>query len=80
MTLDKMSLGEFSHINNGCFIDAMSSVTIGNSVSKSFNTAIVSGGHKVNSSTFECEHLPIIIGDYAWIGVNATILKAVTIG
>ena len=46
----------------------------------SFNVCIISGGHKVNSRTFEGEHLPIIIGDYVWVGVNATILKGVKIG
>ena len=40
----------------------------------------MSGGHKVNSSTFEGEHLPIVINDYVWVGVSAVILKGVTIG
>ena len=26
------------------------------------------------------DHQPIVIGDYVWIGVGATILKGVTIG
>lgn len=34
----------------------------------------------MDSRTFEGEHLPIIIGDYVWVGVNATILKGVKIG
>jgi len=40
----------------------------------------ISGGHDVNSPTFEGDHQPIVIGDYVWIGVGATILKGVTIG
>lgn len=40
----------------------------------------MSGGHKVDSTTFEGEHLPIKIKDYVWIGVNAVVLKGVSIG
>lgn len=53
---------------------------IGNSVSISHRCNIISGGHDVNSPTFEGDHQPIVIGDYVWIGVGATILKGVTIG
>lgn len=80
MSLDKLVIGEYTHINNGTFIDARGGVNIGNNVSISFNVSIVSGGHSVNSPVFAGEHLPVLIQDYAWIGVNATILKGVIIG
>lgn len=40
----------------------------------------MSGGHDMNSPSFEGRHRPIVICDYAWIGVGATILQGVTIG
>lgn len=40
----------------------------------------MSGGHDLNSPSFEGRHLPIIIKDHVWIGVGATVLQGVTIG
>lgn len=77
---DKLKVGQNSHINRGCILDARGGLTIGNNVSISFNSVIMTGGHIVNSPYFEGEHLPIVIKDNVWVGVNATILKGVTIG
>ena len=41
---------------------------------------ISSAGHDVQSTAFGYVSAPISIGDYAWVGINATILKGVTIG
>lgn len=61
-------------------MDGRGIVKIGNSVSISHRVAIVSAGHDPQSPTFGYRSAPITIGDYVWIGVNATILKGVTIG
>ena len=76
----KLNIGNYTHINRGCILQAFGGITIGNSVSISHRCNIISGGHDVNSPTFEGDHQPIVIGDYVWIGVGATILKGVTIG
>lgn len=76
----KISVGSKSHINRNCILDGRGGVTICNNVSISCNVCIISGGHKINSPSFEGEHLPIIINDNVFIGVNATILKNVNIG
>jgi acetyltransferase-like isoleucine patch superfamily enzyme len=73
-------IGKSTHINRGCFIDARGGCSIGDSVSISHNVSIVSGGHNLNSSSFNCFHAPIEIGDYVWIGINAVVLKGVRIG
>lgn len=75
-----ISIGSYTHINRGCILRGDAGVKIGNSVSISFRCNLMSGGHKVNSPTFEGEHEPIVIEDYVWIGVGATVLKGVTIG
>lgn len=80
MNANLLTIGKNSHINRGCTIDARAGITIGDSVSISHNTCIMTGSHDVNSSTFQGKFAPIVINDYAWIGVNATVLQGVTIG
>ena len=80
MTPQQLTIGEYSHINRGCLIDARGSITIGSNVSISHNVSIISGSHDYNSKNFRGRFLPITIEDYVWIGNNATILQNVTIG
>lgn len=82
MTKDigKISIGNFSHINRGVILDGRGGLIIGNNVSISFNSVIMTGGHDPNSVCFQGRFLPIIIEDYVWVGVNATILQGVKIG
>ena len=40
----------------------------------------MSGGHDMNSPSFEGRHQPILICDYVWIGVGVTVLSGVTVG
>ena len=75
-----ISIGNYTHVNRNAVLDARGGVIIGNSVSISHNVVIMSGGHDVNSPSFEGDHRAIVIEDYVWIGVNATVLKGVTIG
>lgn len=80
LPISRLHLGMHTHINRGCLLRAAGGITIGNNVSISYKCNIMSGSHKVNSPTFESEHKSIVIEDYVWIGVGATILKGVTIG
>lgn len=73
-------IGENSHINRGCVIDARGGIEIGNSVSISHGTNIMTGGHDYKSPTFAGLFAPICIEDYVWIGVGCTILQGVKIG
>lgn len=75
-----LKIGMFTHINRGCLLDARGGISIGNSVSISHNVNIVTGGHNYQSESFEGKFEPIIIEDYVWIGVGATILQGVRIG
>lgn len=77
---EKLSIGNRSHINRHCTIDARGGVTIKNKVSISHNVTLCSAGHDCQSPDFDYISAPIIIEDYVWIGINATILKGVTIG
>lgn len=73
-------IGNDSHINRGCILDARGGLSIGSNVSISFNVSILTGSHDSNSLNFNLRYMPIIIGDYVWIGANATILNNVKIG
>lgn len=75
-----LTIGENSHINRGCVIDARGGVKIGNSVSISYGTNVMTGGHDYKSPTFAGVFAPVSIDDYVWIGVGCTILQGVKIG
>lgn len=76
----RVTIGRDTYINRGVWLDGRGIVRIGNSVTISPRVTISSAGHDVQSATFEYVSAPISIGDYAWVGINATILKGVTIG
>ena len=75
-----VEIGEGSHINRGCTLDARAGITIGNSVSVSHRVNIMTGSHDVRSRRFEGVFEPITIADYTWLGIGCTILKGVHIG
>jgi acetyltransferase-like isoleucine patch superfamily enzyme len=76
----KIAIGNYTHINRGCFLDARAEIIIGNNVSISHKVNFISQSHDVNTKNFAGKSAPIIIGDYVWIGINAIILQGVTIG
>ena len=80
MNINRLHIGNYTHINRGCLIDARGGITIQNSVSISHNVSIITGSHDVQSPIFMGVFKPITIEDYVWIGANATILQGVTVG
>ena len=77
---NRLVLGEYSHINKGCIVDARGGLTIGKGVSVSFDVKLLTGGHDVQSAAFDGVFKAIEIGDNAWIGAGATILQGVKVG
>lgn len=55
-------------------------VCIGRNVIINDGVFLLTGSHDVNDPDFRLVTRPIIIHDYAWIGMRATILPGVTIG
>ena len=81
-----LTLGS-GYMNYDCVVDVFSSVTIGHNVviserviiRDSDNHSICEDG--VNPEEYaKQQSLPIVIGNHVWIGMNAIILKGVTIG
>ena len=76
----KVSIGKGTVINEGCFLYTTGGLIIGENVSISSGTWMVTGTHDMNDPLFPDNYLPIVIGDHAWIGVRATLLAGITIG
>lgn len=77
---NQLQVGDWTHINRGCILDARGGLKIGNNVSISYNVTLLTGSHDCFKPDFPGEYLPIRIGDHVWIGANATILNNVKIG
>lgn len=75
-----IEVGEHSHINRECTLDARGGISIGNNVSISHGVKIMTGSHDIQAKHFPGIYEKITIHDYAWLGVGCIILKGVTIG
>ena len=75
-----LKIGEGTHINRGCLLDARGGCYIGDNVSISYRVSLMTGSHDCNSKVFSGVYLPIFIDDYVWIGVGAIVLQGVKIG
>src|SRR5947209_15299210 len=76
----RVSIGNGTVINQGCLIYTSGGLIIGSNVSLSAEVALITGTHDMNHPEFPSDYKPIIIDDYAWIGIRAMILQGVTIG
>jgi len=75
-----VSIGKHTVINHNCFLYTTGGLTIGENVSISSGVWLITGMHDMNHPQFMDSYKPIVIGNYAWIGMRATILGGVTIG
>lgn len=76
----KVAIGKGTVINYGCLLYTTGGLVIGENVSISAGSWLVTGTHDMNDPLFPDKYLPIMIGNHAWIGARATILAGVTIG
>lgn len=76
----KVAIGRGTVINYGCLLYTTGGLIIGEHVSISSGVWLVTGTHDMNDPLFPANYKPIVIGNYVWIGVRATILAGVTIG
>lgn len=80
ITPQRLQIGNHSHINRNCLLDARGFIVIGDNVSVSHNVSIITGSHDIHSKNFQARFLPIKINNHAWIGANAILLQNITIG
>jgi acetyltransferase-like isoleucine patch superfamily enzyme len=73
-------IGAGTVINRGVLLQTLGGLVIGEHVSVSTGVSLVTGAHDMTDPNFSDVMKPIVIGDHAWIGSNATVLGGVTIG
>lgn len=77
---DHLSVGARTFIAQSTEIVALAKVSIGSHVVINDRVTLLTGSHHVSDPTWRQFRKPIVIEDYAWIAVGATILPGVTIG
>ena len=75
-----ITIGDRTTINENCHLDGRGGLYIGNDVSMSIYTKILTASHRANSDTFEYYENSVVIEDNVWLGQNVTILQGVKIG
>lgn len=75
-----VAIGDNTIINRDVLLDGRRTLTIGNNVSISEGTAILTLGHDPNSPEFAGQGGPVIIGHRVFVGLRAIVMPNVTIG
>ena len=75
-----IEIGSNTTINRYTYLDGRVPLKIGNNVNVSHYTVIQTLTHDPQNPDFVCLERPVVIGDYAWIGVRAIICPGVVIG
>lgn len=78
----KIKIGNNVSLNDGCYLNGLGGIEIGNDVAISANSIIVSTALDPNTLKYKKEHINknIIIGNNVQIGVGAIVLSGVKIG
>ncbi len=75
----KIGIGTAPGLSNGCYIQGMGGIEIGNYTIVAPGVGIISGNHDLYDYR-KHEVSKVIIGEYCWIGMNAVILPGVILG
>ena len=81
----KVRIGSYSTINRNCrFLPSFGiqkgTISIGSHVAVATGVCFLAAGHDYTDLGLPDTAGPITVGDYAWIGANATVLQGVSIG
>lgn len=68
------------HVGRFCQLDARGGITLGRNVVIASHTLLITADHDPNDPDFRGRLGPISVGDRAWIGSRATVLRSVDIG
>lgn len=75
-----LAVGEYSTINQNCFIDTRFPVVVGKHTMLGSRTQILTLGHDIDSKKFAPKGSGVTIGDDVIVFPNSTILPGITIG
>lgn len=68
-------LGDRCIINENAYLDGRGGLIVGNDVSISIYSRIITASHYVDSESFQYYNDPVTIHDHVWIGVGAIVLN-----
>jgi len=74
-----LSIGDFTWIGEGAWIDNLAQVTIGAHACISQGAYLLTGNHDYTSPSFDLMVGPIVITDGAWIGAKSIVLPGTEI-
>lgn len=70
-----ISIGTNTIVNEYCYLDGRGGLTIGDNVSISLRSMLITGTHDQASRSFKYYVEPIIIGDNVWVAASAIVLN-----
>lgn len=76
----RLKIKKNSVIGRFSYVDCRGGIKIGENVSISPYTKIITASHLLNSEKFEGSRKEVIINDFVWIGTGAIILPGVSLG
>ena len=76
---NNIEIGNHTVINNNCRFDNRFPISIGNNVSITYGTSILTKGHDIDDPDFRTKGAPVVIEDYVWVSAFAIILPGVTL-
>lgn len=76
----RITIGAGSVVNRGVVLDGRFPLTIGDHVSVSIQSVLLTLEHDLNDQNFQAVGAPISIGDRSFIGTRAIVLPGVSIG
>ena len=75
----KLIIGDNVWLGEGCWLDNLDQISIGNNVCISQGALLITGNHDYTKTNFPYRNAPIIIEDGAWVGAKAIVAPGVTI-
>lgn len=76
----KISIGDNTIINSGCYLDNRRGISIGSSCVIAHDTKIYTLGHEIDDTAFKTKGQSVSIEDYVIIFSNVLIMPGVTVG
>lgn len=74
----KLKLGDHVWLGEGCWIDNLDHVEIGNNVCISQGAHLLTGNHDYTIPSFDYRNAPIVLEDGVWIGAQTVVCPGVT--
>lgn len=73
-------IGNNTYINEFCHLDGRGGLIIGDNVSISIYSKIITASHRANSDSFEYYDEQTLVEDHVWLGCNAIVLNGSILG